>query len=85
MPDKQRRYIRLHLIEGYTLFDVAEQECVVYVGGPFTPENQYEITAIADVVNSGLNKIKKLLHSEGLYDDRRSRGVLAEERPRLQG
>lgn len=85
LPERQRRYIQLHLIEGYTLFDVAEMECVVYIGGPFIPENQYEVTVVSDVVNSGLHKIKKILHSRGLFDGRRGRRISEEERPFLQG
>lgn len=84
VPSKQRRFIQLHLIEGYTLFDIAVEECHCPQNELFFPRGQYEVTAIADVVNSGLNKIKKLLHSEVLYGNRRDRGILESERSCIQ-
>lgn len=67
VPEKQRRFIQLHLIEGHTLFDLAVEECMCPQSELFFPRGQYEVTVIADTVNSGLNKIKKLLKSDKLY------------------
>ena len=70
IPEKQRKFITLHLIEGHTLYDIAVEECMCPESELFFPRGQYEVTVIADIVTSGLNKIKKLLRSEKLYGNR---------------